>query len=315
LTTSDGSVGSTTKIVNHGAASVRWNMVILGDGYRQSELPAYHAQAQNVADTLRTTPPFTQLWRAINVWRVDVSSTESGADDPTACGGTGQMARTYFDATFCGDGTIRRLLTVDIGTVLSVARSAVPQSHFAMVLVNSPIYGGSGGAVATVSSHAAAMEVGLHEMGHTAFGLADEYEFWAGCTGENGHDKYVGGEPAGANLTKDANPATIKWKTLITPGTAMPTTANANCAQCDQQPNPVRVGTVGAFEGAGYFHCGLYRGEFSCRMRALNNPFCAVCQRAILSTIGPFLPPSKSRSKKPPSKSRSKKTTKRKRRR
>lgn len=291
MSTSDGSVGSTVKIVDHGAPSARWNLVILGDGYRQSELPAYRAQAQSVADTLKVTAPFPQLWSAINVWCVDVISTDSGADDPKACGGTGAVARTYFDATFCGDGTIRRLLTVDIGTALSVARSAVPASHLAMVLVNSPIYGGSGGAVATVSSHPATMEIALHEMGHTAFDLADEYEFWAGCTGEKGHDKYVGGEPAEANLTKDANPTTNKWKTLITSGTAMPTTANVNCARCDPQPSPARVGTVGAFEGAGYFHCGLYRGEFSCRMRALNNPYCAVCQLAIQNTIQPFLPP------------------------
>jgi hypothetical protein len=291
LSTSDGSVGSTTKIVNHGAASARWNVVILGDGYQQSELPAYRAQAQKVANTLRATPPFSQLWSAINVWCVDVISTDSGADDPTACGGTGRVARTYFDATFCGDGTIQRLLTVDIATALSVARTAVPQSHFAMVLVNSLIYGGSGGAVAAVSSHAAAMEIALHEMGHTAFGLADEYEFWAGCSsGEKGHDKYAGGEPVQANVTKDANAATTKWKTLIKSGTVVPTTVNANCARCDPQPSSAPVGTVGAFEGAGYFHCGLYRGEFSCRMRALNNPYCAVCQLAIRNTIQPFLP-------------------------
>jgi hypothetical protein len=301
MSTSDGSVGSTTKIVDHGAASARWNLVILGDGYQQSELPAYRAQAQSVADTLKATDPFPRLWSAINVWCVDVTSTDSGADDPTACGGTGGVARTYFDATFCGDGRAQRLLTVDIGTALSVARLAVPASHFAMVLVNSPVYGGSGGPVATASSHVAAMELALHEMGHTAFGLADEYECYLGCSsGETGQDKYIGGRPGEANLTKDANPTTIKWKSLTTSGTAVPTTVNANCAQCDPQPNPVRVGTVGAFEGAGHFHCGLYRAEFSCRMRALNNHFCAVCQLAIRTTIQPFLPPKKSASKKKP---------------
>jgi hypothetical protein len=301
VTTSDGSLGATTKIVDHGAASVRWNLVILGDGYRQSDIAAYHAQAQLVADTLKVTKPFPRFWKAINVWRVDVVSTDSGADDPLACGGTGALARTYFDATFCGDGVIRRLLTVDVGTALAVARSAVPEVHFTMVLVNSPIYGGSGGAVATVSSHAAAMEVALHEMGHTAFGLADEYAFWAGCTsGEKGHDNYGGGRPAQANVSRDTDPATIKWKTLITPGTAVPTTSNANCVQCDPQPNPVRTGTVGAFEGAYYFHCGVYRGEFSCRMRELNNPFCAICQLAIEDTIRPFLPPKKKPGKKRP---------------
>lgn len=312
MTTSDGSVGATARIVDHGAASERWNLVILGDGYRQSEMPAYHAQAQKVADTIQATPPFTELASAINIWRVDVLSTDSGADDPIACGGSGTTARTYFDATFCGDGTIQRLLTVDEGTARSVAGSAVPEWHFVMVLVNSPIYGGSGGSVATVSNHVAAMEVALHEMGHTAFGLADEYEFWSGCgSGEKGHDKYADAEPAQANLTKDANAATMKWNTLITPGAAMPTTANANCASCDPQASPVRAGTVGAFEGAGYFHCGLYRGEFSCRMRALDHPYCAVCQRAIRDTIRPFLPLKKGTTGKPKIKPRPKPEPKR----
>jgi hypothetical protein len=45
-----------------------------------------------------------------------------------------------------------------------------------MVMVNTTEYGGSGGDVATFSLAAGAQEIGLHEMGHTAFGFADEYE-------------------------------------------------------------------------------------------------------------------------------------------
>jgi len=291
MSASDGSVGSTTKIVDHGPASARWNVVILGDGYRATEIATYHSQVQDLVDTLYATPPFDELWCGINVFRVDVISTDSGADDPAACGGTGGTARTYFDATFCGDGSIQRLLTVNNATALSVAQSTVPESHFTMVLVNSATYGGSGGAVATVSSHPSAVEIALHEMGDTAFGLADEYEYYAGCgTGEAGHDSFGGGEPAEPNVTKDANRATNKWRALIVAGTPMPTTANADCTKCDSQASPVAAATVGAFEGSRYFHCGLYRGEFDCRMRALNNSYCAVCQRAIRNTIQPFLP-------------------------
>ena len=36
--TSDGSVGGTTRIIDHGAPTSRWNLVIVGDGYRASEL-------------------------------------------------------------------------------------------------------------------------------------------------------------------------------------------------------------------------------------------------------------------------------------
>jgi IgA Peptidase M64 len=70
----------------------------------------------------------------------------------------------------------------------------------------------------------------------------------------------------------------------------MPTTRNRHCSQCDTQANPFPPATVGAYEGAGYYHCGLYRPQFDCRMRALGNPFCAVCQGVIRQVIGPHLP-------------------------
>jgi len=44
------------------------------------------------------------------------------------------------------------------------------------------------------------------------------------------------------------------------------------------------------FEGADYFHCGVYRPEFDCRMRNINRPFCAVCQQVIVKKLTPFLP-------------------------
>jgi hypothetical protein len=72
--------------------------------------------------------------------------------------------------------------------------------------------------------------------------------------------------------------------------TPMPTSTNANCGQCDPQPNPSPAATVGAYEGAGYFHCALYRPQFDCRMRALGNPFCAVCQDVIRQALAPHLP-------------------------
>jgi hypothetical protein len=129
-------------------------------------------------------------------------------------------------------------------------------------------------------------------MGHTAFGLADEYESYVGCgSGEVGHDVYSGPEPVEPDVTIDTNRSTIKWGHLIDPSTALPTTSNGNCTQCDPQPSPVPQGTVGAFEGARYFHCGIYRPEFNCRMRALGFPFCAVCQEVIRNTLSPYLIP------------------------
>jgi hypothetical protein len=290
VSTSDGSIQGVTKIVDHGPDSARWNLVILGDGYQSGQLTTYAADALALVNKLQATAPFDKLWPAINVHRVDVSSTDSGAADPVACGGTGATPKTYFDATFCGDGQIQRLLTVNTSTARSVATAQVPQVHMSIVIVNSTIYGGSGGPVAVFSKAANAVEIAIHEMGHTGFGLADEYEYFAGCfSGETGHDSYTGTEPAQPNVTANANRATIKWSSLIAGGTAVPTTSNANCAQCDTQSSPVPANTVGAFEGARYFHCGLYRPQFDCRMRKLGDPFCAVCEEVIRSTLSPFV--------------------------
>src|SRR5262252_2284233 len=163
MTASDGSVRGVTKIVDHGPDASRWNFVILGDGYQSTELATFESDATDFVNTLSTTAPFDQLWPAINVHRVDVASTDTGAADPVACGGTGATPKTYFDATFCGDGQIRRLLTVNTTTARSVATAQVPQMHMTIVIVNSTIYGGSGGQVAVFSKAANAQEIAIHE--------------------------------------------------------------------------------------------------------------------------------------------------------
>jgi len=285
----DGSVIGAVRIVDHGSDADRWTMVLVAEGYQAGQLAQFHTDAQNFVNTLFTTPPFTSLQAAVNVYRLDVSSTDSGADDPAACGGTGATARTYFDASFCNSG-IRRLLEVDAASVLNVVNTHVAQWNMIMVLVNSTVYGGSGGAVAVFSMASGATEIGLHEMGHTAFGFADEYESWAGCGVDTNRNNHPAVEPSEPNVTINSNRSTIKWGDLIAAVTPVPTTHNSDCTVCDPQPNPFAATTVGAYEGAHYYHCGAYRPQFTCRMRALGNPYCAVCQRVITRTLTPHLP-------------------------
>jgi hypothetical protein len=288
--TADGNVIGTTKIVDHGDPSQRWNLVILAEGYQAGQLDQFHADVQTFVKTMYLTAPYDQTWCGINIYRVDVSSTDSGAADPVACGGTGYSPHTYFDATFCGDGVIQRLLTVNEGTVHGVVNAQMPQAHMIMVIVNSTEYGGSGGGVATFSLAFGAEEIGLHETGHTAFGFADEYCYYQGCGIDTDRNNYAAGEPDQPNITTDSDRTTIKWGSLIAASTAMPTMTNPDCTQCNNGPNPVPPNTVGTFEGAGYYHCGLYRGQYACRMRALGNPYCAVCQQVIRQTLSPFMP-------------------------
>ena len=286
MTPSDGYVVGVTKIVDHGLANARWNMVVLSEGYQASELGKYHDDCQRFVDHLYATAPFNELWCGVNVFRVDVVSTDSGADDPATCAdgstGTGATPATYFDASFCTSGT-RRLLAGNETNALNVSHAQVPQGHVTMVLVNSTQYGGAGGGVAWFSANAASAEIGIHEMGHTFFGFIDEYGDII--------NSYTGPEPAQPNATKDTNRATTKWHDLIAATTNLPTTSNPNCAAEDNSPSPVAAGVVGLFEGAGRAHCGLYRAEYDCRMRHLGVSFCAVCRRRIRTLLAPFVPP------------------------
>ncbi|WP_406224113.1 M64 family metallopeptidase [Streptomyces canus] len=290
MTTADGTVLGTTKIAGSGPAARRWNLVITGDGYTGAQMGQFADDAQSFADTLFATPPFDSLRDAVNVYRVDVRSTDSGAADPTACGGSGAAPRTYFDASFCNNGA-RRLLVVDDTTALTLAGDQMPQWNMVIVAVNSTEYGGSGGSVAVYSLASGANEIALHEMGHTAFRLADEYDYYLGCGVDTDRDRHPPFEPAQPNVTVDADRATNKWRDLILPATPMPTTANPACSQCDTRPSPVPAATVGAFEGAHYHHCGAYRPQFNCRMRALGHPFCAVCTEQIRRTLQPSRAP------------------------
>jgi hypothetical protein len=296
MSTSDGYVVGLHKIVDHGPNSQRYNIVIMGDGYQASEQGKLAIDVKAFVDLLRATAPYTDLWCGINVFRIDVVSTDSGADDPATCGdgsaGSGATPRTYFDSTFCSDGNVRRLLSCNDDTAHDLAIAQVPEAHIIMVIVNTSEYGGSSdGRVAKFSTAASSAEIALHEMGHLAFGFADEYDCRTCVAGETGHDHYVGAEPGQPNVTKNTDRTTIKWKASLTAaGDGLPTTQNGDCTQSDSQPNPKDTTYVGAYEGANYFHCGCYRPSFNCRMRALNNPFCLVCQQVIRDTLHPFLP-------------------------
>ncbi|MEJ7837715.1 MAG: M64 family metallopeptidase [Thermomicrobiales bacterium] len=285
MTASDGSVGGVTKIVDHGSDSIRWNLVIVGDGYQASELPRYHTDCQAFVDRIRLTPPYNDLWCGINVHRVDVTSTDSGADDPTTCaGGTGATPATYFDSTFCSPwGTVHldRLLTSDHVLAQSVARGAVPLMHVTLVLVNSAKYGGSGGEIAVCSTNTQAAEIAIHEIGHTAFDLADEYE---------GTSAAPASEPPRPNVTIDPNRATNKWRDLVLATTPMPSACNAgSTCGCVAPATPAAGGVTGAFEGGLYSSCGVYRPAAVCYMRDYS-PFCTVCTRVIRTALAMFQP-------------------------
>ena len=123
-------------------------------------------------------------------------------------------------------------------------------------------------------------------------------------------------EPWEPNVTALLDPATLKWRDLVRPGTPLPTPwdqagfiarqaavqAERRRIRAAKEPESVmdalftreradseaqlsrepHAAHVGAFEGANYEAKGYYRPQVDCIMFTRDRvPFCAVCQRAI----------------------------------
>lgn len=241
-----------TMVVKSGPSNKRMDYVFVGDGYTAAEMGKWQADAKKVIDGFMADPLFAANRGKMNVHRVDVASNESGADESDR----GIYRDTAMDGAFnCYN--IDRLLCVDPDKVYDVVGSVLaPDKRDVIVVIsNSTRYGGSGGAMATLSMHAQSTEVALHEIGHTAFALADEYEYGS-CD--------LSYEPAEANVSLEATRA-VKWSSLIAAATPVPTSLGTYPA-----------GTVGIFQGAQYCTSGKYRPTENSRMRTLGHPWHAV---------------------------------------
>jgi hypothetical protein len=292
----DGTVGASALLLDKGLASARFNVVLLAEGFLNEELPVFHDRCDALVQGLLARAPFDAIdvESALNVWRLDIASAETGVDDPVDCGGTGFEANTYFDASLCDGGVARIMsfaaqLAIDTMKAPAVVQQ-IPQWNVLLIIANDAKFGGTSvGEVSIVTTHATWIDAAVHELGHAAFGLADEYNYWAGCdSNETDHNVYSSMEPIEPNVTASASPMAVKWSNFVQVGTPVPIMTNPNCGICNPASSPFPPGTVGAFEGAYYFHCGAFRPEFSCRMRYNLDPFCAVCQAHIRTALYSF---------------------------
>jgi len=273
------------KIIDHGNDNECWNLSIFADGYRADEIPKFVSDADKFVTFFKNFSPFSEFWEKTNVYIVKVASTDSGADLPTGCqpGSPPVNVNTYFNASFCGakdnNNDDIRLLVVDQPTAKKVWNNFTPQAHVALVIVNSAMYGGSGGDVAAFSTDTLSPLIGIHELGHSFFKLGDEYE-----------TPYVTLNPDSyPNLTSKTVLSQIKWKDLIASTTPVPTSKN-QCAGGGPFSHPVPEGTVGLFEGGLYKTCSVFRPEKTCLMRDFKKKrFCAVCTRTIRTKLAQLL--------------------------
>jgi hypothetical protein len=284
----DGAVLAFRQLMDNGSRKLRYNIVLASDGYTAAEIPLFRAQCKSFLRKLFWTAPFSSLRCTFNVFALEVSSTQSGIDDPAVCGdgtvGSGAMPATFFDSTMCGGGGVRRVVSLDSGLVRNRVAGFLPEVHSILVLVNSNLHGGTTGDVAVFTAEPGWEDTALHEFGHV-LGLADEYACYA-CDGTDSGRRYNAiasffqygplGEP---NVTDHSTRAGLKWGNLVAATTPVPT-----------PPGSVPAGTVGLFEGAKYYALGLYRAEETCMMQVLGAPFCAVCRAAIISALAPWAP-------------------------
>jgi hypothetical protein len=273
----------TTLDFGQGQPATALTLVFLAEGFRTAELGAYRAIVTAFLDRMETTAPFDAMLPALAALRVDCVSNESGIDDPA----NHTNVDTLFNGHF-GAGSLRRLIEVDQGKALAAAKAAAHdrKGFVGLVVVNTTEYGGSGGKVAVFSRDTRSADIALHELGHTLFGLADEYSASGGSTGTPSEPN-VTAKPASGSAWGPHDRARLKWRDLVPGPSLLPSNVNTDCSQPLNAPGQAGVG---AFEGGKYKHCGIWRPTADCKMRTLTADFCPVCQREIANKLRAFLP-------------------------
>ncbi|MGM9803771.1 MAG: M64 family metallopeptidase [Muribaculaceae bacterium] len=237
------------------------DVVILGEGYDQSERDLFYADAQATRDALFSHEPFKSRSSEFNIVAVFTPSEQSGMSIPRL----GIWRNTAFGSHFSTFYSDRYLTTSRVKSIHD-AISGILYEHI-IILANTDEYGGGGiynDYTLTTAHNPNFAPVVVHEFGHSFGGLADEYQYGDPET----YDLNV--EPWEQNITTLKN-FKSKWQDMTTKGIAIPTP--------DVDANK---GLIGAFEGAGYNEKGMYRPTDNCRMRTNKAPaFCPVCQRAL----------------------------------
>ena len=260
--------GAFQTIIDNGPSSNRIDLAILGDGYTAADIAAgtYDTAAADLLQYMFTdTEPYARYSSFFNVHQIDVVSNESGADVPPE----GIYRDTALDASYYHNGGPERLL---YASEVKVSQAVVTElwsvgiyPEMKLVTVNDSRYGGGGGAEMAVypGGHASGTEVAMHESGHHFGKLADEYWF------DDSLGTYAGSEPFKPNITKNSDPATVKWSQWIG----------------YEDPDHPEIGPIGVFEGANQYETGLYRATTTSKMRALNQPFNALGREALILKI------------------------------
>jgi hypothetical protein len=301
--------GGLIRLHDVGDPARKLDLLILGDGYTAAERGKFERDARRLMRVLFATSPFKERERDINVWGLVPPAAQSGVSRPSQ----GIHRRSPVGATYDAFDSERYILTFDNRAFRDLAANA--PYDVVEILTNSATYGGGGiyGLYSTVAADSEwAPYVFIHEFGHHLAALADEY-YTSDVAYLPATDRIEPWEP---NVTALLDPAALKWRGLVKPGTPLPTPWPKEQYEQDSRATQERrrriraenrpesemdalfreqmahdtallgkgphAGVVGAFEGANYEARGFFRPEVDCIMFTRDKvPFCAVCRRAI----------------------------------
>ncbi len=309
------SPGPLITIQKMGEPASKVDLLILGDGYTAAERSKFEQDAKRATEILFSRSPFREHRQDFNVWALCPPAEQSGVSRPS----TGVYRHSPLGTSYDTFDTERYMMTNDNRALREVASYA--PYEFIEILANAKTYGGGGifNLYATVAIDSEwAPYVFVHEFGHHFAGLADEYYTsdvsYLPATQRN--------EPWEPNVTALLDPAILKWKNLVAPGTPLPTPwhkaefeayeheiqAERHHIRTENQPESGMNALfekekkhedellatdqysdrVGAFEGANYESRGYYRPQENCIMFTRYDKFCAVCRHAIERIIGMY---------------------------
>jgi hypothetical protein len=299
--------------IENGKPESHVDIVILGDGYTAAEMDKFHKDVKSLTDELFTVEPFKSRKSDFNVTAIETPSATSGVNKPHP----GVFNRTPLSMSYGAFDSERYALSYDNRTIRDVAAS-VPYDYM-FILINERTYGG-GGIFNLYSTVAAdnkfSRYIFVHEFGHCFAALADEYY----TSDVSYQTPAITVEPWEPNVTALLDPANLKWKEIVKPGTPIPTPWSktefdnfsfgiqkerralraANVPETEMEAlfelekktsldmfskNEYK-NTTGAFEGGNYMQFGIYRSALDCIMFTRDKQeFCPACTKAISEVI------------------------------
>lgn len=257
-----------TTLHRAGSNGSKMNIAVLGDGFADNaeDQQQYNDYVeQTIMEDFLGRDVHPEVLNAINVFRVNTYSTDSGVTQVNGSGTVTDDQDTALDYRYSGNWSRCWMEGgPNTNTLINQALASVcPQADIVFIVLNEDSFGGCAGGNRFVVTLASGWATVAHEFGHLFGKLGDEY----GCSATSCSPLYTGPEPGSVNLTTVTNRNNVKWGRWI-PSWRPVLTTSAHVADSAQD--------VGIFQGAvrnlTRWADGIFRPTLGGRMRSNSPP-------------------------------------------